>query len=200
MGSTGHLLVAGDPELLTRARARLEQMESLWSRFRADSELCRLNASQSGRWVQLSPPTVALLRRAVRAWEVTGGLFDPTVLPALETAGYTRSFAELPQEIPYADDSGPAPGCADRQVPHQAPVPGGCGGGRGQPRNGPGVAVPLTTSSTPSAAPRPTARWPPSPSWPARRAVPEVLAKAALIAGLHAGQALLGPMASPACS
>lgn len=81
MGSTAHLLVAGGCELLVRARSRLEELESLWSRFRADSELCRLNASP-GQWVKLSAPTLALVRRAVRAWEVTGGLADPTVLPA----------------------------------------------------------------------------------------------------------------------
>ncbi|MBT2492917.1 FAD:protein FMN transferase [Streptomyces sp. ISL-96] len=116
MGSTGHLLVAGRPELVAHARLRLEELESLWSRFRADSELCRLNASPPGRWVPLSRPTVALVRQAVRAWEVTGGLFDPTVLPALESAGYSRSFAELAEGVPYADDPGPAPGCAGIEI------------------------------------------------------------------------------------
>ncbi|MBT2395994.1 FAD:protein FMN transferase [Streptomyces sp. ISL-100] len=112
MGSTAHLLVTGgEPDLLVWARSRLEELESLWSRFRADSELCRLNASP-GRWVPLSAPTTALVRRAVRAWEVTGGLFDPTVLPALEAAGYSRTFPELHGELPPGSDPAPAPGCA----------------------------------------------------------------------------------------
>ncbi|MET9835431.1 FAD:protein FMN transferase [Streptomyces sp. NPDC006385] len=115
MGSTGHLLVAGAPELVTRARSRLDELESRWSRFRAGSELCLLNASP-GRWVQLSPPTAALVRQAVRAWEVTGGLFDPTVLPALESAGYTHSFEALPHEGPTGPASVPAPGCAGIEI------------------------------------------------------------------------------------
>ncbi|MFI6770717.1 FAD:protein FMN transferase [Streptomyces sp. NPDC050355] len=112
MGSAGHLLVAGGPELLAQAHSRLEELESLWSRFRPDSDLCRLNASPA-QWVRLSPPTIAIVRQAVRAWELTGGLFDPTVLPALESAGYTRSFEALPQELLPATAPEPAPGCAD---------------------------------------------------------------------------------------
>lgn len=115
MGSTAHLLVAGGPELLARARSRLEELESLWSRFRTDSELCRLNASP-GQWVRLSAPTLALVRRAVRACEVTGGLFDPTVLPALEAAGYTRSFPALPKEMPPVAAPVPALGCAGIEI------------------------------------------------------------------------------------
>lgn len=115
MGSDGHLLVAGRPELVARARSRLEELETLWSRFRADSELCLLNASP-GRWVQLSRPTAALVSRAVRAWELTGGLFDPTVLPALESAGYTHSFEALPRELPTGSSPVPAPGCADIEI------------------------------------------------------------------------------------
>ena len=117
MGSTGHLLVTGVPELLVPARSRLAELESLWSRFRTDSELSRLNAS-AGQWVQLSTPTVALIRRAVRAWEVTGGLFDPTVLPALESAGYTHSFQDLAREWSPGSMPAPvpAPGCADIEI------------------------------------------------------------------------------------
>ncbi|MBC9723933.1 FAD:protein FMN transferase [Streptomyces sp. TRM68367] len=121
MGSAGHLFVVGGrgPELLARARSRLVELEALWSRFRADSELCRLNAA-SGQWVRVSAPTVALVRRAVQAWEVTGGLFDPTVLPALEQAGYTRSFEALPRELSAgpapATATAPAPGCADIEI------------------------------------------------------------------------------------
>ncbi|MET9834012.1 FAD:protein FMN transferase [Streptomyces sp. NPDC006385] len=112
MGSAGHLLVAGGPELLTRARSRLEALETRWSRFRAHSELCLLNASP-GRWVRLSTPTVCLISLAVRAWELTGGLFDPTVLPALEQAGYTRTFEAVPRDLPTgAPDAPAAPGCA----------------------------------------------------------------------------------------
>ncbi|WP_157852729.1 FAD:protein FMN transferase [Streptomyces iakyrus] len=117
MGSTGHLLVAGgrEPELVQRALRRLEELEALWSRFRPDSELRHLNASP-GRWVALSPPTVAVVRQAVRAWEATGGLFDPTVLSALEAAGYTDSFDALPREQPDRLRPALVPGCAGVEI------------------------------------------------------------------------------------
>jgi thiamine biosynthesis lipoprotein len=110
MGSVGHLVVAGaEPGLVTWARSRLIELESLWSRFREDSDLCRLNRSP-GCWVELSPLTTALVRQAIHAWRATDGRFDPTVLAAVEAAGYTGSFETLP-----AHSSGPAsasvPGC-----------------------------------------------------------------------------------------
>lgn len=112
MGSAGHVtVVGGGPELPERARSRLGELESLWSRFQDDSELCRLNASL-GEWAQVSAPTLWLVRAAVRAWEVTGGLFDPTVLAALESAGYTRSFEQLPTEPPSDTVIASVPGCA----------------------------------------------------------------------------------------
>jgi thiamine biosynthesis lipoprotein len=130
MGSTGHLLVAGAaPTVLTWARSRLTDWEALWSRFRFDSEVCRLNAS-AGRWVELSEPTIALVRQAVVAWELTGGLFDPTILPALEHAGYTSTFEDLPAESPIGT-AVPAPGCAGIEI------------GAGRVRLPPGVRIDL---------------------------------------------------------
>lgn len=111
MGSTGHLLITGGVDLVEPARGLLRELELLWSRFRPESELCRLN-SAPGTWVPLSPPTLALVSRAVRAWDVTGGLFDPTVLPALEAAGYDRTFDEVARELPGSVRPVPAFGCS----------------------------------------------------------------------------------------
>lgn len=111
MGSDGHLIVVGDPQLLMVARERLEDFEARWSRFRSSSELCALNAA-AGSWVRLSPPTLALVSLAVRAWEVTGGLFDPTVLPALESVGYLRSFGASQPDSPAEPIPMTVPGCA----------------------------------------------------------------------------------------
>ena len=49
----------------------------------------------AGSPVVVSPETRELVERAVAAWRMTGGLFDPTVLGALVRAGYDRSFDEL---------------------------------------------------------------------------------------------------------
>jgi thiamine biosynthesis lipoprotein len=95
MGTTARVLViGGPPDLPTRARDRLEQLEARWSRFRATSELCRINAAAT-RPVVVSRDTFAVIALAVAAWRETGGLFDPTILPALEAAGYDRTFPEV---------------------------------------------------------------------------------------------------------
>ena len=119
MGSAVHLLVSGaDIDLLERARARLEQLESRWSRFLDDSELCRVNAA-AGRPVRVSSDTAQVVRRSIEAWRVTGGLFDPAVLAAVESAGYDRSFERL--EVTgttraAATATRPSPGCAGIDV------------------------------------------------------------------------------------
>lgn len=95
MGSDAHvMIVGGGAGLMELARRRIEQLEQRWSRFRPDSEVNRLTAT-AGTAVEVSAETVLLVRRAVDAWRLTGGSFDPTVLGAVIRAGYDRSFAEL---------------------------------------------------------------------------------------------------------
>ncbi len=102
MGSEAHvIMVGGAPDLMDRAVARIEQLEQRWSRFRPDSEVTRLNAN-AGEDVSVSDDTVRLVERAVAAWRLTGGTFDPTLLGAVVSAGYDRDFASI-------QASGPGP-------------------------------------------------------------------------------------------
>jgi len=92
MGTTAHLVVVdGDPGLADRAVGELEDLEARWSRFRPDSEISRLN-ERPGIPVVVSPATFELVERAVEGRRLTGGRFDPTLLPELRAAGYDRSF------------------------------------------------------------------------------------------------------------
>src|SRR6185503_5065324 len=80
MGSDIHVIVVGGTAgLLDKAASRIEQLESRWSRFRPLSEVSVLNAL-AGELVEVSADTSFLVRRAVDAWRITGGSFDPTVL------------------------------------------------------------------------------------------------------------------------
>ena len=81
MGSDVHVVVVGGSvDTLDRAVERIEQLESRWSRFRADSEVTMLN-NDAGRAVAVSPDTRRLLvDRSIEAWRLTGGSFDPTLL------------------------------------------------------------------------------------------------------------------------
>jgi thiamine biosynthesis lipoprotein len=99
-------------EAAARFGARFaEAWERSFSRFRADSELSRLNAAQ-GRPLNVSVDFIAVLALAVAASERTGGRFDPTILPALEAAGYDRDIAEVRRRAgcltaPSFDRAGP---------------------------------------------------------------------------------------------
>ena len=115
MGSHAQVVVVGNApgELATRAEERLAQLEGRWSRFLPDSDVTRLNQSGDDA-VVVSPDTFELLELAKAAWEVTDGLFDPSVLPAMVAAGYDRSFhllgASHPPQ-PRQHPPTPTPGC-----------------------------------------------------------------------------------------
>lgn len=72
----------------------IRTVEDHLSRFRPDSELAYLNA-HPGRPLKVSQILWDVLASAIWAAEHTGGLYDPTILNALEEAGYTESFERL---------------------------------------------------------------------------------------------------------
>jgi thiamine biosynthesis lipoprotein len=84
------ILVDPAPGAADHARGRLEELERRWSRFRPDSEIARL-ATAPGAWVPVSGDTITLLTAMRRAWRLTHRRYDPTVLDAINAAGYTRS-------------------------------------------------------------------------------------------------------------
>ena len=76
---------------LARAERWLAAYEERFSRFRLLSELTRLNGS-AGRPFQASPTLFRLVQLSLDFARCSGGLFDPTILPQLEAAGYDLSF------------------------------------------------------------------------------------------------------------
>jgi len=86
---------------LEQSRAWIARMHDRLTRFEPNSELSRLNASR-GRWFAISPEIEALLRESLRAFEISDGLVNVAVLPALLAAGYTRDFAAGPTAITAA--------------------------------------------------------------------------------------------------
>lgn len=70
--------------------ARLDQAAS---RFRADSEICRVQARADGRAQVVSKCLAEVVQVALAAAEWTEGLVDPTVGAALIALGYDRDFA-----------------------------------------------------------------------------------------------------------
>ena len=105
------------------------RLERKLSRFRADSELSRLNRERA---IEGSDELLELTTLALAARERTGGRFDPTVHDALMAAGYDRTFADLCDET---RTPAPVPRVSsDSQTEHVSPAPpreqGLAGGGR----------------------------------------------------------------------
>jgi FAD:protein FMN transferase len=115
MGSDAHVIVVGGPDGLAElAHRRIDELEQRWSRFVETSEVNEL-VRHAGTPLAVSPETVQLVERAIDAWRLTGGSFDPTVLGDVIRAGYDRSFDKLPSH-PRAGASNLVAGCCDIRI------------------------------------------------------------------------------------
>jgi len=106
---TGVRLVTheGQPGGARRARRAVEELLDLvdrtYSRFRADSELSRLNA-QAGQTVPVSGLLAHAIDNALRGARLSGGLVDPTVGRAMRLMGYDVDFDAI---VSGTDGAGP---------------------------------------------------------------------------------------------
>lgn len=80
---------------LLRVEEEFRRLESMFSRFREDSELSRLNRAGS---LAVSEELLEVTELALEARARTRGRFDPTVHDAVCAAGYDRTFAQLAQD------------------------------------------------------------------------------------------------------
>jgi FAD:protein FMN transferase len=90
------------PDEFARVRALFVEWERVFSRFRPDSELWRVNEARS-RIVAVSPLFAHVTSAALRAAADTEGLVDPTLGVAIEAAGYDRDFELLAPDWRPAD-------------------------------------------------------------------------------------------------
>ena len=109
LGTTAEVVVT-EPRRLAPAvavlREELDAIDRACSRFRADSELSRL---EHGRAVRVGPLLAEALAVALRAARLTDGLVDPTVATAVRALGYDRDYADVVDGGPAAAPE-PAPG------------------------------------------------------------------------------------------
>ncbi len=99
---TSVVLRVTEPLWLPRASAilarELDAIDRACSRFRANSDLTRVNTHAGGRPVPVAPLLVEALQVALRAAELTDGDVDPTVGGALVLAGYDRDFSLMREQ------------------------------------------------------------------------------------------------------
>ena len=81
-------------EGMLAAREAIEAGECRFSRFLYDSELSQLNRA-AGQWFNASSEMMDVLQKAQKFFDITNGLFDPSVLPDLIRVGYDRSMDEI---------------------------------------------------------------------------------------------------------
>ncbi|QCJ43795.1 FAD:protein FMN transferase [Bacillus sp. S3] len=86
--SISHELYAND---LMPIYKQFSMIEDTCSRFRADSELSRMN-QQVGKEVPVSSEMFSILTKAYQFYLETDGVFNPSVLDALENNGYEKSI------------------------------------------------------------------------------------------------------------
>jgi thiamine biosynthesis lipoprotein len=109
MGTSMELLLEAPdaPDARARlgaARAEIERLEALLSRFRPDSELSQLNHA---RRMRVGPDLARVLSAALKLRQRTGGRFDPTLGRAIMACGYDRSFEGIADdERPLGDSAG----------------------------------------------------------------------------------------------
>jgi len=89
------VLAPSDHAGAEHARLVLEEWDARFSRFRADSELEKLNDA-GGRPFPVSEQMLMVLNAALGAARATDGLFDPLLGARMVELGYDRTFDELP--------------------------------------------------------------------------------------------------------
>ena len=109
---TGAVVVVEDPDVLDVATAaakdEIDAIDRACSRFRADSDLERVNAAQ-GRSVVVSDVLLDAVQVAIDAARWTDGAVDPTIGRALRMLGYDRDFADVqpgPMVIRFGEVAG----------------------------------------------------------------------------------------------
>jgi thiamine biosynthesis lipoprotein len=67
---------------------KLEQLENIFSTYRADSELSQFNAATHTDWVVVAPEMVRVAEESRRISELTNGAFDVTIDPLVRLWGF----------------------------------------------------------------------------------------------------------------
>ena len=116
MGSDLHIIaVDASAGIVSEAVAMLDQLEHRWSRFISTSDISRINAGRVDR-LAVDDSTMTLLASMLEGHRVTGGSFDPCILPALIEQGYGASRHDPTRRTTLVDHDGPRPSCSQIEL------------------------------------------------------------------------------------
>lgn len=82
----------------------MARVDALMNAYLPGSDVYRINAEAgSGNWVTVSPETLKVVQRALWFAELSGGAFDPTVLPLVRVWGFgTKPHVPTSVELEHA--------------------------------------------------------------------------------------------------
>lgn len=107
MGTTYSIAVLAshaDSELVSDIEKQLEQIETIFSTWREDSEISRFNRSHSSDWFACSAELVEVVQASIRINTLTDGAFDVTLGPVIERWGFGKSESITPpSDLELAD-------------------------------------------------------------------------------------------------
>lgn len=75
---------------------RIAELDAVFSTYRTDSELTRLNAAAHPVWMPISDDMATVLLAARRVWRASAGAFDPTVGPMVDLWRRSTRSGRLP--------------------------------------------------------------------------------------------------------
>ncbi len=85
---------------------QVDKFEDRFSRFKSESELTKINA-KSGQRVDISKEMSEILNEARKYNKITGGIYNPMILPGLQKAGYVVSWpkpnSDIDESLDYSD-------------------------------------------------------------------------------------------------
>ncbi len=99
----------GVQETWTAVKGLLEEIDRAVSVSDENSDIARFNRLKTGESVSVSTLTADVFRCALEAYELTGGLYDPTVYPLVDLWGFSPRFNTgayrivLPYDRPLKD-------------------------------------------------------------------------------------------------
>ena len=76
----------------TKVKETLAEIESAVSVSEPSSDIARFNALSCGGEISVSPITAELFRTAQEVYNLTGGMYDPTIYPLVDLWGFTPRF------------------------------------------------------------------------------------------------------------
>ena len=82
--------------VFAECRTILSELETLWSRTKADSDVGRFNTAQNSH--ELDPRTAALIEKAINVTQKTSGAFDITVAPLVNLWQVSEEKETLPTD------------------------------------------------------------------------------------------------------